>query len=105
MSACNIIHFGDYDPVGLDEYRRLNESCPGRVSLYQPDSLEQLFKQHGNPKLLQSSPEVLARLRKESNPTIQTIVQLMDRFGAGLEQEILLTLVTSTKIAFQPHRQ
>lgn len=85
-----ILHFGDYDPVGIDEYIRLLNACPGRVDLYIPDDIEALFAKYGKRELLEKSPQILARLRKHPEPIVQRIVRLMDIYGVGLEQEILL---------------
>lgn len=90
MSGCHILHMGDYDPVGLDEYLRLKSACPGRVELYIPDNLDQLFK-FGKKELLSKSAAVLARLRKSKDPAVQCVIELMNRYGVGLEQEILLS--------------
>ncbi len=90
MSKCRIIHCGDYDPVGLDEYFRLQAACPGKVALFLPDNLEQLFARFGKRELLEKSTEVLRRLRRHPDPSLQFVVRLMDRYGVGLEQEILL---------------
>ena len=97
MNTCTIIHCGDYDPVGMDEYRRLGQACPGRVSLYIPENIEWLFAKFGNPDLLHKNIAVLKRLRKEPDQIIQRIVRLMDSFGAGLEQEILLAVTNPTR--------
>lgn len=90
MAGCQIIHFGDYDPVGIDEYLRLKNACPGRVKLYIPSNLEQLMAQYGKPALLQDSKAVLQRLRSEKDETVTKLISLMDRHSCGLEQEILL---------------
>jgi hypothetical protein len=90
MQGARIIHFGDYDPVGLDEYLRYKEASPGRIELYRPPNLEELFRKYGKPRLLTDSAAIMPRLRQTSDPDACSIIQLMDRFGAGLEQEALL---------------
>lgn len=90
QTECRIMHIGDYDPVGLDEYLRLKSACPGRVELYLPDNLEQLFI-FGKKRLLSDSTAVFTRLRKSKDSTVQYVVDLMNRHGVGLEQEILLS--------------
>jgi len=90
MEQARIIHCGDYDPVGLDEYLRLKTSCPGRSELFQPSNLVDLFAQYGKRELLAGNAAVLARLRKTEDQEVRRIVKLMDRYGAGLEQEVLL---------------
>jgi len=91
LKTCQIIHFGDYDPVGIDEYLRLKRACPGRVKMYVPDDLESLMLRYGKADLLESSKSVLMRLREEKDETASKIISLMDRYNCGLEQEILLS--------------
>lgn len=91
MQSCQIVHFGDYDPVGVDEYLRLKNACPGRVKMYVPDDLEKLLSRYGKAELLEDSKAILLRLRNEKDETTRYIVSLMDRYNCGLEQEILLT--------------
>lgn len=92
MAGAQILHLGDYDPVGLDEYLQLKAACPGRVQLYQPPHLEQLLQRYGKRELLTppKSSRLLARLRQQADPEISRLVQLMDTYGCGLEQEALL---------------
>ncbi|MBD3207820.1 hypothetical protein GF319_15930, partial [Candidatus Bathyarchaeota archaeon] len=68
------VHFGDYDPVGLDEYLRLRRVLPDRARLYVPDDLEELFSRYSNPALLQGSEAVLRRLRSCSLPEVRRVV-------------------------------
>jgi len=90
MQSCQIVHFGDYDPIGVDEYLRLKKACPGRVKMYVPDDLEKLLSRYGKAELLEDSKAILLRLRNDRDKTTRYIVSLMDRYNCGLEQEILL---------------
>lgn len=91
MAEARIIHCGDYDPVGLDEYLRLKGACPERVELFLPDNLEVLLSRYGKRELLQgSNGAVLARLRKTDDEQVHKLVTMLDRYGVGLEQEVLL---------------
>lgn len=90
MAGARYLHLGDYDPVGLDEYLRLAQACPGRTRLFVPDGFEHLLAAWGKPALLASSSAVLARLRRAADPDVCRVVELLDRHGAGLEQEALL---------------
>ena len=90
MSACRIVHWGDYDPVGLDEYLRLSRACPGRTRLHLPEDIDQLFARYGKRELIEKGQTILRRLRKSADPAVRLVVGLMDRYGAGLEQEALL---------------
>jgi len=91
MAEVQVIHFGDYDPVGLDEYLRLIQARPVRTSLYVPENLEDLLRRYGKKQLLDDSQAVLHRLRRVEDPDVARIVAMMDRWGVGLEQEVLLS--------------
>lgn len=90
MLQASILHCGDYDPVGLDEYLRLKTACPGRTKLYLPVNLEVLLTRYGKKELLQSSTPVLDRLRKTEDQEVRQLVNLLDQYAVGLEQEVLL---------------
>jgi hypothetical protein len=92
MAEARILHCGDYDPVGLDEYLRLKAACPKRSKLFLPHDLEDLFARYGKRELLGDNTAVLARLRKVEDNEVRRVVQLMDRYGVGLEQEVLLAV-------------
>ena len=86
-----LTHFGDYDPVGLDEYRRLKERVP-RASFYLPPNLENHFKENRflKPELMDKSSALLPRLAETKDTSISTVLDLMRRYGGGVEQEVLL---------------
>lgn len=90
MSKCSLLHCGDYDPVGIDEYLRLKEVCGTRVKLYIPANIEDLFKKYGKRELLIDSEAVLRRLRATKDPDALRVIEQMNACNAGLEQEILL---------------
>lgn len=85
-----VIHFGDYDPVGLDEYLRLSAALGEGVELFLPDELREMFARYGNAELLQVSRKVLNRVRRSEDPQVRRVVELFDEYGRGLEQEALL---------------
>jgi hypothetical protein len=91
MIEGSLTHFGDYDPVGLDEYRKLKERAP-RTSFFLPPNLENHFKENKflKPDLMDKSSGLLSRLAKTKDPIISTVITLMQRYGGGVEQEILL---------------
>ncbi len=86
-----LTHFGDYDPVGLDEYRRLKERAP-RVTFYMPEDLESHFKENRflKPDLMDKSSKLLPRLLQSRDADILKVIDLMRRYGGGVEQEVLL---------------
>ena len=88
----HLLHLPDYDPVGLSEFQRLHTRLGERVSLHIPTDLEGLFAQFSNRALLQkkNSQALLAGFRKSDIPSMQHVVQLIDRYNAGLEQEALI---------------
>ena len=90
MAQCNLLHCGDYDPVGIDEYLRLKKTCGARVKLYIPANIDELFKKYGKRELLSDSEPVLRRLRAAEDQDARRILEQMDLSNAGLEQEILL---------------
>nr|MBF0221336.1 hypothetical protein [Desulfobulbaceae bacterium] len=90
MQHARIIHCGDYDPVGLDEFLRLQSACPGRTELFIPPDLESLLSRYGKKELISDNIAILARLRKNADPQVRFVVELINRWGVGLEQEVLL---------------
>jgi hypothetical protein len=86
-----LTHFGDYDPVGLDEYRRLKERAP-RATFYIPQNLENHFRENRflKPELLDKSSALLRRLVGTQDAATLTVINLMQRYGGGVEQEVLL---------------
>lgn len=91
MIEGQLTHFGDYDPVGLDEYRKLKERAP-RTSFYIPPNLENYFKENKflKPELMDKSSALLPRLAETKDTSISTVLDLMRRYGGGVEQEVLL---------------
>lgn len=91
MESDPILHWGDYDPVGVAEYIRLRTRCGDRVETFVPDDLEALLKRHGKRKLITDQVGMLGRLRQHSaNPHVARMIALFDRHRKGLEQELLL---------------
>ncbi len=86
-----LIHFGDYDPVGLDEYRRLKERT-SRATFFLPQNLEKHFKENRflKPELMDKNHELLRRLSVTQDADVLTVINLMRRYGGGVEQEVLL---------------
>jgi len=88
----HLVHFPDYDPVGLCEFIRLKRALGSRVSLYIPNGLGERFKQSSKRSLLFSheSQRVLARVRRSKVPSVRFVLDFIDENNAGLEQEQLL---------------
>jgi hypothetical protein len=91
QDAIQVVHFGDYDPVGLQEYTRLLARLPGRVTLHLPPGLDDCFRRFSNRALLEAGNNraVLAGLPRGLNPAMDRVLELIAIHGP-LEQEALL---------------
>lgn len=97
MAGCTFILWDDYDPVGASEYVRLCRACPKRASYYMPALVRELLPR-GKKRLVTRQTKQLTRLREHlHDPVIRELVDLLDRHGRGLEQEVLLHRLTATK--------
>jgi len=87
-----LLHLPDYDPVGLDEYTRLQARLGNRVQLHLPGNLPDLFLRHSNRELLQKpiTQSLLAKLRSSQLAEVRIVLALIEKHNAGLEQEALL---------------
>lgn len=91
LATCPIIHWGDYDPVGVAEYLRLVMHCGERAQPFVPNNLEALLQHHGKRNLITDQVEILRRLRRHSaHQYVSTMIALFDEHRKGLEQEIML---------------
>jgi hypothetical protein len=90
MKDAQYTHFGDYDPVGLDEFARMYDKLGDRIKLYIPDNLEVVFKSYRNKKLVTDSGKLLFRLSTIHHPDIDRVIWLIREYGGGVEQEVLL---------------
>ncbi len=92
-----IVHFGDYDPVGLSEYLRLRALLGERVQLYIPSDLEERLSRFGQRELLVKSAGLFAKVRCEADEAVRSVLAIMERHGLGLEQESILIPLNKTK--------
>ena len=91
MPSVRVLHVGDYDPVGLDEFLRVRTALPdGRASLFVPRDFEERLVKYGKVDLLLRSVAVLERARRDGPDEVQEVLAVMDRHGKALEQEALL---------------
>lgn len=90
MGGAQYTHFGDYDPVGLDEFARMYARLGERVKLFIPSDIESLFAAYKKPKLMEGSGKLIYRLYALRHPDIDRIIRLMQEHGGGLEQESLM---------------
>jgi Protein of unknown function C-terminus (DUF2399) len=91
-SDFNLLHLPDYDAVGLSEFGRIHARLGERASLYLPPDLDARFERFSNGDLLKklNSQAMLAQLRRSELPAVRHVVELIDRYNVGLEQEVLL---------------
>lgn len=87
-----LIHLPDYDSVGLNEFARLRARLGERVTLHVPADLADQFARFSKRSLLEAgnNQTVLRYLRQSQDPQIRAVLQLIDTYNAGLEQEALL---------------
>lgn len=91
MPSVQVLHVGDYDPVGLDEYMRVRAALPeGRANLFVPADLEERLVKYGKVDLLLRSIAVLERVRRDGPEEVQAVLAIIDKHGKALEQEGLL---------------
>lgn len=91
MMECRITHWGDYDPVGVCQYLRLADVCPGRVNSHAPPEVDEILPRLGKRDLITGQAQYFARLRRRiSDEYVARMVSLFDRHVRGLEQEVLL---------------
>ncbi|MCF7855244.1 MAG: hypothetical protein K9N51_10645 [Candidatus Pacebacteria bacterium] len=90
--APRVLFFPDYDPVGLGNYLALKQACSGQVELVVPPDFEQLLKTWGKQDLLGKNTHRLTKILEHGDNEVRRLVELMQEYGCGLEQEILLTL-------------
>lgn len=91
QETLQVIHSGDYDPVGLQEFMTMAARMPGRVELYCPDDLANRFRSFSNRTLMDkgNNRAVLGSLRRGVSREMDLVLRLMAEFGP-LEQEALL---------------
>ncbi len=91
MAQCRVTHWGDYDPVGVNQYLRIADACPKRVDTYAPEIIDELLPKYGKRNLITGQTQFLDRLRsRTADPHVRRMLELFDRYHRGLEQEALL---------------
>ena len=90
MAGCRVIHCGDYDPAGIEEFLRLERQLGKRAELYVPEDLEPLLRKYGKADLVRHQTHILSRIRSCTHPEVRKVIRMMEEYGLGLEQEVLL---------------
>ena len=100
LQGQNIIHFGDYDYVGLLEFLRVLK-CSPNARFYLPNSLtSSFFKRFGNSQLLEKQTtqhkelkQIVSKLPDSSGKNdFRKAYDLIQNSAVGLEQESLYIL-------------
>lgn len=85
------LHFGDFDPAGIAIYS--NEYLPrlgnARCRFFVPDGIEGLIA-NGDPVLFDRQTHLWPPKAEIQQPELNRLVEMINRFGKGLEQEFLL---------------
>ena len=94
LIASPLIHFPDYDPVGLSDYLRLRAALGDDVELWLPPDLEHRFEVFGNRELIAKKPRNRENLEKLGGvdwpcAASERVYRLIAETGSGLEQESL----------------
>lgn len=90
--APQILFFPDYDGVGLLNYARIKERLGDHVQLWlMPNWLTRLQQYGSNDLWLDSHPQFNSAVQRLANlspePTLQSLIQAMQRQALALEQE------------------
>ena len=102
INDCNgiskIIHMGDYDPVGLSEFCRIEKNCKQQSEFYFPHSIDiSVFRKYGKQSLVSdgNNAKTLEKLRayKTNDIGFNSTLNCLLETGLGLEQEFLLSLI------------
>ena len=91
-SDCKIIIAPDYDPVGVLSYIRLKDKISDRTEFYLPKNLNDLFSSYSNRKLMSKSKNkstLRSLLNRDLDEPSAYVIQLIQKYNAGLEQETL----------------
>ncbi len=89
LDCQKLLHFGDYDYTGLDEYLRLQASFP-RAQLYLPADLESAWQRFSKPLKAGAIPST--RVQSSDDAGIRRIRQLLATTNQFLEQQALFIL-------------
>jgi len=85
-----VIHFPDYDGIGLQNYSRLKAACPG-AELFVPDDFERLLMAYGNRALFKRTHKQLMNSLSaiDGDAVASRAISLMLANGLALEQEAI----------------
>jgi hypothetical protein len=84
LEAKEILHFGDWDFTGLDEYLRLREQF-SQTRLYLPEDLDTLWATKSKP--LKKGAVITKRLQKSDDKDALRVLSLLSTTNKFLEQQ------------------
>ncbi|MBI3130316.1 MAG: hypothetical protein HYZ13_03065 [Acidobacteria bacterium] len=92
MADIQVLHLGDYDPVGLREYIRLRAALGARARIFLPPGLGKLFDDFASSKIMakdgnQRELMTLVRMAMKLPADAQEVLEHIRRTNCGLEQE------------------
>ena len=93
LQAERILHFGDYDFTGLNEYLKLKRLFP-KAALYVPEELERSWETYSRP-LKRGATATPAVIRSRERPVVR-IRELLRTTGRFLEQQALFIGLNAT---------
>lgn len=88
------MHFGDFDPAGLNIYIReyRNQLPAKRCTFFIPYNVDELIERYGLESLYDRQIHMLTNVDFNLYPEIKYIFDVMQKYRKGLEQERLLTI-------------
>lgn len=86
LESDDILHFGDYDYVGLDEYLRLKSAYP-QLEFHLPAALDAYWERYARP--LKRDATITARVRESQDPAVLRVRTLLETTNHFLEQQAL----------------
>lgn len=86
LQATTLLHFGDYDFTGLDEYLRLRQQHP-HAQLYLPQQLEELWQRYATP--IKTGAVPTKRLQQCTLAEVHAVMTLLASTHRFLEQQAL----------------
>ncbi len=88
------LHFGDFDPAGIsiyiNEYR--NRLGAERCQFYIPSNIEYLLQKYGSTALYDKQQHQIKNIKSDQYPEIAPLIDVLNKYKKGLEQERLLMI-------------
>lgn len=85
--AQKVVHFADYDAVGLSNFTRLYARLGDECSFWLIPDWPKKLARYGNPKLWQDNLDQFLNLKENVPEYVQSLMRQMTQLGLALEQE------------------